>query len=950
MSPVEAIRRWAILVAGVAALACAIFAASAAADEPAEPPADALRRCTAPKKLEPLVAPAWCKVVLDDAGMQECTGAAFPADDSMPFPAGCTLQYRRLHAACAGAKVQPSPQSWLCRRFAAAWTSKRTPELTGEVSDAGGAPLTDPGLATPPSTEAGTDGEDGDTPGTDDTTTPDIEGSGLVGGGPSNALTGTSDFCRRSDLDAAARARCQAAGSISRSYPLWNYGIDNQIRGNPIEVGKNVSAAMNFSLSGTWAMLLFAINGVLLMLDWAFSFDLVNRSMAGIAQGLYNLNVNVLGSWWMSLGIAGAALTGIWNGLVRMRTTQTMVGLAATVGLMVVAMLIIHEPQGTVGDLSKTVDEASLSAWSVAAKGSVKEPSSAFADSSRQVFDTLVLRPWCALQFGDIDFCLKKITKTCRIEERSWSPDSDPICDVKGETIADAWLSTPAGSKKRREMWVYLNEKDKSHAEMMGSPDGVVMRYALLFLIAGGMVGAILLVGGLALALLAAAIEALFLLLISPVMLIVPAFGDPGRRAMVTYLRRFGGVIVRKFIYAIGLAVVMLIATVISGLPNMSFGANWLLLFVFWWGVLIRRRQLFDFLTPGNGNGNAGMYALARMYMGYRVAASAVQTGTRATQGVMGIVRRRRGAVTGALASDARGELASRGRGALALRKGAELQRAAGIAAQARGARGRLALLDREQAERGAGLRLARERATVAGADLRTAERGAEQLDRERAALVGEGRRLDMDVVRNTADRDAERAQLQTPGNSPARQQQLAARIAAYDKKIAAAQQRRTEVDNEISTLDARRIPAAAAAVSAAQREVRDASADVAAISSEITTVGLQRGAAREALNAPEIRAAESLVSRQGGTPVEVSEREVRDWEASVRSRLAQTPAAADTQAMANDRRLIQRIDAVDQLSSEQVDQAVHDVRRHPQRGADFDRDVRARRRRRGVR
>jgi hypothetical protein len=106
----------------------------------------------------------------------------------------------------------------------------------------------------------------------------------------------------------------------------------------------------------------------------------------------------------------------------------------------------------------------------------------------------------------------------------------------------------------------------------------------------------------------------------------------------------------------------------------------------------------------------------------------------------------------------------------------------------------------------------------------------------------------------------------------------------------------------------------------------------------------------RAAVDAPEVKAAESLLRRQGGKPIKVSEHESKQWVESARRRLAQTPAIADTPEMARDRELLRRIETVGDLSRQEVKAAVREVHAHPQRGADFKRNVKSRQQRRGVR
>ena len=936
-------RTWWRLVATVALLTVAGVGAAPAAAQTVAPPPDL--HCTTPPEL---IDGSWCDAVRQQRSMATCV----PVDRSSAFPAACTKQYRQLQRTCVEQQtVLAAAQLWLCQAFRAAWAGRRTPSLKdGEPPATSDLPTPNtPGAAaaSPDATttvgSTGAGDEDGTSGKADDST-----------GGASNELTGGSEFCHREGLDATTRERCRQAGSIARSYPLWSYGLDNQIRGGMTEIRKSMASGVNELLVTVWGALLFAVNGVLVMLDWAFSFDLVNRSMAGVAQGLYELHANVLGTWWMSLGIAVAALTGIWNGLVRMRTTQTMAGLAATVALMVVAMVIIQQPQETVGDLSRQANDASLGVWSVAAKGSVRDPDAAFAGTSKQMFDTLVLRPWCALQFGDVGFCLKRIDKACRIEERDWLPDSGPKCDVAGQTVADAWLSSPAGSERRRQLWHYLDKNDGDHAALMGRPESIAARGALLFLIAGGLLGAILLIGGLSLSLLVAALQALILLLFAPAMLIAPCFGDPGRRATVTWLTRLGEAVVRKFVYAIVLAVIMLIATIIAALPSVSFGASWMILFAFWWGALLRRRQLFHFLTPNSDDGVGIGRALgaAGVLLGYRAVRTttgATRTGTRAVTGlprrVLGLQRRRRAAATGALAHDASNRLSERARETIRERKEGELDDARLLANRAGTDRERLGRLDGRGAEARGRLTEARDGSRLAVQRLRDARNELTRHDREREGMGNEDTRLGLQLAQLGADRKALERQLAVGGGlSESQESALTARRDAVTEKMKAVEARRGAVRRKMTASDDARGDVAAA-VDAADLEHRSAERGVADLNAELLRLDADRAQLRTRLSAPDVRVAENLVERQGRRPVEVGEHEVRDQLAQARAELAGQPARLDNGPQAQERSLMRRVDDPHALRRNERKAARRDVRSEEHRLEEFQRAARAQRR-----
>ena len=101
---------------------------------------------------------------------------------------------------------------------------------------------------------------------------------------------------------------------------------------------------------------------------------------------------------------------GACGGFVRGKYIETIAGLGACVGLMLIALLIVHDPAGTVGKVGNWGDAAGREVASGVA-GAVQPGNRAQAQEdgldrgAQAIFDTIVLRPWCALQFGDVNFC-----------------------------------------------------------------------------------------------------------------------------------------------------------------------------------------------------------------------------------------------------------------------------------------------------------------------------------------------------------------------------------------------------------------------------------------------------------------------------------------------------------------------------------------------------------------
>ena len=472
---------------------------------------------------------------------------------------------------------------------------------------------------------------------------------------PFSALGARSPFCRRAAL--RPRAGCRVAGSIAHTYPISHYGLDIQVETRIDKVENNLFAAIQSVGALVWLGLVYALKGVLLLLEWAFSLDLLNEAMSSIRRALERLHQSVLGTAWFLAALAIAGLWGIWNGLVQQRTIDTATGLLMTVVLMVAGLVVIRDPAGTVGEASRLANQASLGFLSAASTGSLERPERSFADSSQRLFDALVLRPWCALEFGDVRWCIQR--------------------RPEGFRNADLWLAFPADGKQREGLYQLTKGEDPDGGGIFDSvtdafggalpgglgpalqtlrtldqagrggelPDDVKQlvdedparvamqekeatftRVALLALIALGLLGAICLLLYLAVKLVLAGLLALMLLLLAPVVLLAPAFGEAGREAFVSWAKRLVGALVAKLVYALLLALVVVCAGALAALPVGWFG-TWLLQLAFWWGILIKRHELTDVLSIGDREGGQrGRSGLLRGYQEAR-AAKAVAAG-----------------------------------------------------------------------------------------------------------------------------------------------------------------------------------------------------------------------------------------------------------------------------------------------------------------------------------
>ena len=588
----------------------------------------------------------------------------------------CTAQFLRLEDLC----VDPAADQALCTEY---WSR---PDATADPAGGGIGDATD--SCDPDAAAADGQGSDETCPTRGDT---DI----LTENG------GASPWCKRTDLDEASKAVCASSrGAISHPHPLSSYGLDWWIGNkllNPFDTLAQGVVEMG------WKLVLWSLSSALLLLDWAFSMELSGKAMPDIEASMLFLHEIVLGPDWMLAAIAMLGLWGLWHGLVKGQTIQTFSGLASAVGMMVIALVIINDPRGTVGEISRWTNQSSVAALSVSSVGVVRNPGQAFGNAQRRLFTSSVVRPWCVMQFGDVHFCDRPWKGPLPGNPFAPAPGADPgagadaavqaqraaadrdtkLCGVP-KTVADAWLCYPADSPQRKALYEGLKQQDSAKVNLQEST-GAFDRVVLLILVGGGLLGGVASFGYVGGHALLAGTQTIVYLLLAPAMLIAPAAGQRGKDAFIAWFLRLLGSVVSKFAYSIGFGVLVLVTTVIANLRGLGFYPQWLLMSAYWWGVFFKRRDLVNLATLGDrGEANTGL-RLAGLYLGYRgardLAGDAIHVGTSPWRGGVRVrdnLDRRRQAKNEAVSKDADRELDDEARTRVARRHERDQRRAEG--------------------------------------------------------------------------------------------------------------------------------------------------------------------------------------------------------------------------------------------------------------------------------
>jgi hypothetical protein len=477
-------------------------------------------------------------------------------------------------------------------------------------------------------------------PSTPDPTTgsADQQSAPATTGDPFTDLGGRSPSCRHGAAGQSA-TNCRATGSPAHRYPIGNYTYDIKIDTGLTHFSDNLLAALQTLASFVWLGFLYAIKGVLLALDWAFHLNLIDSNIHKVHGGLLTMDrIFGLDSGYFSLALTLAALWGMWQGFVRGKYIETVAGLGACVGLMLIALLIVHDPAGTVGKAGSWGDTAGREVASQVA-GAVRPGNSAQANEdgldrgAQAIFDTVVLRPWCALEFGDVDFCLSKPPADAKYVDGAGEFRDNAAA---ASTVADLWLAFPANGKERNKLYeAWKDDGDtatRPRVQMMqGQSTG--KRLALLAIIVAGLLGALLLLGWIGFWLIAFAALALFFLLLAPFVFLMPALGEAGRRGFIAWGKRLLGALIAKLLYAIVLGIVIYVAALIAEMGNPG-GLGWLGVWVveaiFWWVAFIKRHELVNLLTFDAARGGATTGTrrdgLASLYYKTRLAQEAARS------------------------------------------------------------------------------------------------------------------------------------------------------------------------------------------------------------------------------------------------------------------------------------------------------------------------------------
>lgn len=463
--------------------------------------------------------------------------------------------------------------------------------------------------------------------------------SGADEGAGSDSSTGTvnplavrNPFCDER-LDAAEQRNCRITGTPEGRYPTSNYGFDIHIDTGLDNIVGNFQALLAQIANAIWQAALFVLNLVITLLGWAFGLTPFsdNETMREVDRGLHGF-YSAFTEPWLVFAMVAIGAWGLWRGLVRREVSASIAGTLLSLALMIGALWILNEPRATVGAVSEFANDAALSVLA-APQGGVSEPKANYAEATAEVWNEITIPGFAALNFSDADWALDppdpELLETAnesvcidaaylaQLPPKRWAELQEAGGEVNCKdlaatlpaprTNAELYLRSSPGSPARKALWdEHTDDAPYASYFAIQGDGGAWTRLPLVVVIALGLLGGICLLSWLALRLLVQTAVAFVLVLMAPLALFMPAFGERGRAAFALWGGTLAGALIAKLVYAALLAVVLFATTVIASLVD-DVGAMvaFLVTAGVWWAVFLKRESLISFLSV-SGEGESG--------------------------------------------------------------------------------------------------------------------------------------------------------------------------------------------------------------------------------------------------------------------------------------------------------------------------------------------------------
>jgi hypothetical protein len=443
----------------------------------------------------------------------------------------------------------------------------------------------------------------------------------------------------------------ETAGGLADRYPVGHYALDQHFTAVDASLtgGVDVSGVppmiAYFLSNALWELTAFLANTLIALFAFAFSLDLLNGSkatggagaLAPVAEAVHSIYAHAFGAPWLVLAVSLTSMWAMWRALIQRRYIETAGALAMSLVYLVIALAFVAQPAHTIGSASKLTNEMSAAFLSISNKGSLGSAEQAKRAGADQLFSLLVFEPWAVLEFGGTEHCVRNGTGS-----KDEDPESVPVrplsaaaarqlangvevrdgrrtCINNVHKYASHFLPFVSGSDERDAEYDALNDGDaeklpdadpaKTRGDyQIGIADkpatdsmeegGQYQRLMVAVVVFVGELGAFVLIGALAVGVILSQVLLLLMLAFAPVALVFAVVPGRGHDFFRNWLTRLIGLLLRKAVYSLILAVVLAVNSAIaSATVQLGWLMSWALQSLFFWVVFFQRHKLAGSIT-----------------------------------------------------------------------------------------------------------------------------------------------------------------------------------------------------------------------------------------------------------------------------------------------------------------------------------------------------------------
>jgi hypothetical protein len=434
-----------------------------------------------------------------------------------------------------------------------------------------------------------------------------------------------SPLCRgtlASGLSRVAQANCRTSGFVGAAAPTNDYALDVHIDTGAFGLSKGalLSVVQDIFIAPVWGAVEWLVHALLVALEWCYTLELLaGAGTSTVARALAQGRASFTDPW-LAPALALAALLVLHHGLVRRRVADTLAGALTMFAMMAGGLWVIADPEGTVGAIGRFADQASLGALDATTAGTPSSTPAALGEGMRALYATAIETPWCYLEFGNVRWCEdpSRLDPQLRaaalaIVAAGEAPARTREMVRSAHSNGALFLAFPANGPERNsinrqgsllrticrsEEATKCSGPDAAEAEFR-TDGGTFPRMLGLLAIVAGVLGLLLLFGAIAMRLLAAALLSVLILLLAPIAVLAPAFGDGGRAVFAGWATRLLGAVAARLLFSFVLGALLTTQQVVASLAVLGWWTQWLLFSATWWMAFLNRHQAAAIVRHG---------------------------------------------------------------------------------------------------------------------------------------------------------------------------------------------------------------------------------------------------------------------------------------------------------------------------------------------------------------